>query len=317
MVTLIPMRIIRLRYPPALLILSLFFSSCATILNKPLQQIAITPGPGLEILSVDKGRLADHPLIGSSDARVYVVPRSRKPLEVHVRADTSYKTVVLKPRHSVAYWSNIYFNDGIGLLVDRKTPKRFGYRTHHYLEARGSTVRSLRFAPVPGGTLSISLFYPYATMYRIRSAHGTYNSTGVLGAGAGINYYYADDRYLSFELGAASDLFGEYFGTGYIESANTLFGSLRANRRIGSFDFGYGASMSRLRWANRTIGDTVNMDQTLTSVAAGFSLSAQYRLGNYLRAGVLYQPAIWQGRFRPAFAYQHCIFLQLILQVPF
>jgi len=310
------MRRIRLRYPPAFLILPLVFSSCATILNKPLQQIAITPGPGIEIVSVAKGRLVDHPLIGSGEARVYVVPRSNNPLAVRVRVDTSYKTVELKPRHSVAYWSNIYFNDGIGMLWDRRTEKRYGYRPFNYFAVRDTAVRSRRFAPVGKGRFEISVYYPFTTIFRVTSPQGAYRSAGVLGLGGGLSYYYKDDHYFSMEAGAATDRFGEHFGTGYVESASVIYGSLRTGRSVGSFDISGGLSLSRLRWTRQTIGDTVQMDASLTGVGLGPSLGIRYRLGNYIAAGVLYQPVVWQPASGAAQGYQHSVSLQLVFQLP-
>lgn len=84
----------------------------------------------------------------------------------------------------------------------------------------------------------------------------------------------------------------------------------------GSFNLGYGVNISQLRWIRTTIGDTVNMDKKTGSVAFGLSLSAQYRIGNSLRIGVLFQPDLLNASHLPVFKFQHYFAFGLCWKIP-
>ena len=85
---------------------------------------------------------------------------------------------------------------------------------------------------------------------------------------------------------------------------------------IGSFDLGYGLSFSGLNWSQKTRGDTIKLDRSILSAGMGFSLSAQYRLGNSIRLGLLYQPNLLSFDQSPAFRYQHYISVNLTWKLP-
>src|ERR1700750_1274772 len=89
-----------------------FFSSCATILNSGAQKISITTDKIIKVLSVDSS------LKISGDRNSFYVERSKDPVKINLRVDTIDQALPVKPHSSVAYWANIYFNYGIGMLAD-------------------------------------------------------------------------------------------------------------------------------------------------------------------------------------------------------
>ena len=165
--------------------------------------------------------------------------------------------------------------------------------------------------------MRLSLAWPFFNDFSIRSPQGAYHTNGIFGLEASWEVFYKKDRYISLSAGAAtSNAPVDRFGKGYIQSADNLYASIRANRVIGSFDIGYGISLSEPVWVQHTLGDTVNLDRSFKNTALGLSLSAQYRLGNYFRMGVLYQPGILSANLSPALHYQHYISVSFIWKLP-
>jgi hypothetical protein len=288
----------------------ILLSSCATFLNSPVQKISISSGDKIQVVSVDKA-------ISKDGTGLYNIPRSNNPLIVKLQIDSTQKTITLTPKSSFAYWFNIYCNYGIGMLVDKDNPKRYAYSRRNHFKFQDSTIKRVRFAPIKKGTVNLSLSLPFTTIFNVQAIDNHRNSAGLFGLEAGVDYFYRDNKYLSINVGAATDRFGEYFGPGYVQTATTLFTSLRNNHIVGSFDLGYGINVSRPRWTIHTLGDTIKIDESVKSIGLGLSLSAQYRVGNYFRLGVLYQPNLLNTPFKPLFNYQHYISLNLIWKLPF
>jgi hypothetical protein len=244
------------------------------------------------------------------------VERSKKPLAVELQVDSTKKTLLLPSRNSTAYWLNIYFNDGIGMLVDKNNLKRYAYPKRNYFTVKDTTIKRYAFAPIRKGTINLSLSLPIPSFFYLQPESENYVSIGSFGLQTGVDYFYKNNRYVSLNFGAGTDIFGEYLGKGYRESANLLFANLMNNYIAGRLDFGYGINLSKFQWRRITYGDTTNRDKTVKNILAGFSLSTQYRFGNYFRLGILYQPDLFRINTSPAFKYQHYISLNLTWKLP-
>lgn len=294
----------------------LLFSSCATIMNQPVQKIAIVTDENIKAVSVRKSLMVDSSLIRIDAPRLYYIVRSSKPLAIDFQFDSTQKTVFLKARNSFAYWSNLYFNYGLGMLVDRDNTKRYAYPGNNFFTLKDTTIKRYAFAPVRKGTMHLSLSLPLPSFYSLQSEKGNYNSVGGFGLQTGVDYFYADDQYLSLNVGAAIDAFGEYFGPGYRELGTVLFTNIMNNNVMGKFDLGYGINLSKLKWRRTTVGDTINLDRSIKNTALGFSLSTQYRFGNYFRLGFLYQPDLLNLSNSSALKYQHYISINFTWKLP-
>ncbi len=296
--------------------LTVLFSSCATILNQPVQRIFISVDKNISSVSVNKSLATDSSLTRIDAAKNYYIVRSKEPLAVELQIDSTKKTILLPSRNSTAYWANIYFNDGLGMLVDKNNVKRYAYSKRNYFAVKDTMIKRSSFAPITKGTANLSFSWPFTSFFNLQSETGNYNSTGPLGLQTGVDYFYKNNRYVSLNFGAATDIFGEYLGKGYYESANLLFANLMNNNIAGRFDFGYGINLSKFEWRRKTIGDTINLDKTIKSTIAGFSLSIQYRFGDYFRFGILYQPGIFGLNATPVLKYQDYISLNLTWKLP-
>jgi len=301
-----------------IILVLVFLSSCATILNGTKQKIVFSTDRKIKIVSVQMDAKED-PILNQSDlGKEYHVERSNKPLKVILQIDSTQKSIYIEPKKSLAYWSNIYFDYGIGMLVDNNNIKKWGYQCRNYLTAKDSTIRISRFAPMKKGTvmLSLALPIPFTNIFNLKTIKGKYQSIGVFGFQGGMDYFYRDNHFLSINLGAATDVFAEHIGNGYFETGSTVFTSIKNNQVAGSFSFGYGVNLSQFKWTNQLNGDRIKVVQSLKNLALGPSLSVDYRLGNYLRLGFLYQPTIINTTLKPVFDYQHYISINLTWKIP-
>jgi hypothetical protein len=294
-------------------LLAALLSSCATLFNQPLQKISVSSDEKIKINSVDKVLMSDSSPAYNNGPKRYYVQRSNRPLYINLQIDSVKKTIILKAKNSFAYWYNIPSNYGIGMLVDKDNLKRFGYSKYNYLAVKDTAIKIYRFAPAKKGSINLALSLPILNGFCLTdSSNGKYNSAGIWGLEAGLEYFYTSNAYLSLNIGAATDVFGEHIGTGYFETGSTLFASARNNNVIGSFDLGYGLNLSKLIWKKTFSDSAVSTEQSKKSIGLGVSLAAQCRIGNYFRLGLLYQPCIINTSFKPVVNYQHYLSLNLI-----
>jgi hypothetical protein len=288
----------------AIFALSIFLTSCATLLNGPAMNIHIATDQKIKRVSVDNALYSDKIAPEPKDPGTFLVPRGHETLVIHAKLDSGEKIIRIKPHLSAAFWFNIE-NYGLGFLVDINNPKRYGYRQWYYLALKDTAIRLRRFAPVPKGTMSFSLSVPFINAFSLTSPEGRSTPAGPLGLGAGVDYFYTTDRYISLSLGAGSSVFVDRIGIGYYYTGHVIFSSVQNSHVIGSFDVGYGLSFSDLIWSKVTNGDTVNMISSVSSLGIGLSLSAQYRLSRYFRLGILYQPTLFSVNSPHPFGYQY------------
>jgi hypothetical protein len=294
----------------AVFVLSVFLSSCATVLNGRTQHIQITTDEKIRRVSVDNALFTDSSERELRGSAAFVVRRSHEPLFIHAQLDSGEKIIRLRPHISIAFWLNLdYF--GLGMLVDMNNPKRYGYNHWNYLALKDTTIVLRRFAPVPKGTMHFSLSpLPSVNLFSLKSPEGQSTLGGPLGLAIGVDYFYQPDRYISFSMGTGTSAFADQFGNGsYFNTGQTFFGSIMNNHVIGSFDLGYGLNFSDLIWRKLIVTDIfmVNLAQSVRSAGIGPSFSAQYRITKSLRLGILYQPTLFSFNSRPAFGYQHYI----------
>jgi len=299
----------------AIFLMPLFFSSCATVLNGPAQNIRITADERLRDISVENALLVDSLSGEPHGSGTYSVRRGRAPLSIHALLDSGEKIIRIWPHNSIAWWINIE-NYGLGMLVDWKNPKRYAYRRWNYLTLKDTMIACRRFAPVRKRAVYGSLSLTLVNTFSMRSPEGQSITGGPYGLGLGIDYFYKSDRFLSFSVGAATSAFAEHLGKGYYYTGHTFFGSVRNNLTFGSFDLGYGLSVSELLWSKTINGDTVNLSRSARNTGVGFSLSAHYLLGKYLKFGILYQPILFSIDRSSSFGYQHYLSVGLTWSLP-
>lgn len=124
-----------------LILLSMMITSCATIFNRKTKKISVvTEVPTRLVINKDTIKRL-------SSEREIMVLRSRDPIKFTVFNDSISKTVEVNSNHSIAFWSNLAFCYGAGMLIDVFSPKRFTYPRIIYISSDTSDHSYLNYDP--------------------------------------------------------------------------------------------------------------------------------------------------------------------------
>lgn len=99
----------------------LLLSSCALLFNKPYKKVEVYTDTEQRVIH-KQDTVAVHNGAVHLNAK-----RSKEPLIFYVQNDTAEHQIIVMPKLSAAFWLNLYFNSGYGMIVDAFTPKRFNY----------------------------------------------------------------------------------------------------------------------------------------------------------------------------------------------
>jgi hypothetical protein len=298
---------------PILILATAILSSCATAFNGRDHKMVIrTNSPAKEIIINNKNFLLQ-------DGEVKLrVERNKKHLQIEIQNGDSLQQINIKSHNSFTY---VYFTvatAGINALIERKNPKRYFYSKNIYLEQKDGIIKVLRFPPVKKGTIYFNFTMPYVNLFYTKTTNSMRNAPGFLGAGAGFDFFYKDNQYISIHAGAAIDnevpfpvgvdQWGKY------QRTNSLFLSARHNHATGSFDIGYGFSYSRFNWEETNNADPSFITQKQNTQTLGLSLATQYHINSKFHLGLLYQPALLNLSEGSRLDYQHLLSLELIFK---
>jgi hypothetical protein len=117
------------------IILGLIFftcSSCATLFNSKTTQLnIITDTPATIVMNKDT--------LKSFNNRIHIkVLRQQTPLLLKVFNDSISKNITISSKNSFAYWSNLGFCYGLGMLTEMRNPKRYTYPNTVYLTMKNN-----------------------------------------------------------------------------------------------------------------------------------------------------------------------------------
>ena len=310
------MKLGHIKYYIFILFPALMMSSCASILNSSMQKVSVTSDKQIKIISLEKSVYKESGFVDSNHAKSFFVFRSSMPLSVNLEVDSIHKTILLYPRSSFAYWLNIFFNYGIGMLIDKDNPKRYSYSRDNHITIKDSILIVHKFSLEKKNNIKLTISPTLVNSFSINTGKHWYQSAGIFGLEAGVEYYYNKNKFISVNAGAATDVFGDYFGKGYSRTTSTVFTNFRDNRTYCNFNVGYGLNVSYIRWIEDYRGDSIYTHQLSNVTTLGLSVSVQYRLGNYIYAGVLYQPSFVNTNNLSSFNYQHFLSFNLIGKIP-
>jgi hypothetical protein len=281
--------------------LASLLTSCATFCNYQNQSIHLSSSEPVQIkingdsLRVDEG------------VTTIKVKREKKQLRIQVDNGSFKREVMFRPVNSPAFWANIIFSDGIGMFVDWKKDKRWGYRKNIYFDIHDTVVRIQSFAPIRKGTLQFNFFLPWVNGFRI--SEGSRNTWGFMGVEAGADYYFRNKLSLSVNVGGSADVpvpvpaAIDYFGVREFVSAGYL--NMRATYTTGRLNFGAGFSLTKYSWSISNHDDSTFATQSSVNIFGGLSFSALIRCGSHFHTGILYQPSVLNFSKGNRFSYQH------------
>ena len=302
-----------------LLLLLPLLTSCGTILNKSSYPLKIRSNAVNASVKVYD---SVYPL----PAKVQVT-RSKEDLDVTLITDTLSRTYHIPAIYDRATLAcNILTQSlfcPIGIIIDHRTEKGFYYRRKIFLDINDtiyeklplSKDRSILYRPIPKGHVNFTLSLPWINSFHLQPPGiPTKNSTGCVGASAGLEYYYKDNRFIKFTTSGVMSfpapvpvpILGEY------DITKSFSMNLTHNHRWQRFIIGYGPSWQENEY------DEFNEDlpdiHTLTR-SIGLTVNGYYRLGRSFHVGLIYSPSIYNVYPKGDFNYQHVISLDLMWKI--
>lgn len=269
-----------------LAIVAFLSQSCATLLNGHTQQITITSDERITAVSVENS--LSRPEIPGK----FHVLRGKEKLKVnYVLDDTLHQTLVLKPHLTLAYFSNIYFNYGIGMWIEAKSLKKFGYPGTLHLDFKDGDLICKRFKTQPKGLNRFTVTLPYFNALRVYTGKEQVTESGFWGLEIGAEHFYKDNNYWSLKIGAA--------GTNILidperindTRTSTLYVSFNNNHVIRRLDLAYGLCLSQYTWRLVRPIDPSYLQYSRQNMTIGFCFSVHYRIGNRFSTGIMQQVA--------------------------
>jgi len=240
-----------MRLFPLLLLTALLVSSCASIFNSPYKRITIhTEKPAM--IYYNDGSVKTNNLVKTNNYLAAIhVKRKNDSLQFSVHNDSTFQKYSVKRKLSFAFWANIPFKFGIGMLVDFTNPKRFTYPTHIYLDSTEKKKGYYTYEKnIPKKAWELQMNIPFVNLHHRIDAYDQNDIiTGFFGLGLGVNYFYQNNKYLNFSahsmllnnvpLPPPFIVFWEKNSKEYFHQV-----TLSNNHRIQKFNIGYGLSYS-------------------------------------------------------------------------
>jgi uncharacterized protein YceK len=296
-----------------LLLPLILFSSCATILNKPNTKTSLyTSSPAKIIIDQDT--------LSTTENKVDIIlPRSKDTISIITITDSTKKTFHLNPKNSIAYYGNIPFNYGIGMLIDRNNSKRYKYPSQVYVDFADTLHSFSTYDKNNKHKWFLHLSLPHVNHFQFHPANeSTKTNTGFWGFNVGISYYHQNTQFLAVSVSGVTDFFlpvpaavdisGEY------ELMSSRYLGISNNHLIRRFTLGYGLSYARNTWDLRYY-DRFNPPPPSrnpvkkSSNALGFIFSSYYNMGRSFTVGVTYRPTFYRLDIKPALKYEHLVSL--------
>lgn len=287
-------------------------TSCATIMNQMQQNLTIyTTEPGKIIYNRDTAKTINN-------KANFRVERKKEPISFTVTTDSLTKTFQVASQNSFMYWSNIFCNYGIGMLVDRKSPKRCSYPQRIYFDSTDTINNYSRFGQLYNkGELYLHLSLPHINSFRlIPESEGVKVNTGFWGLTIGLDYYYSKNRFINLGISGVSDFFIPFPAavdlSGEYELMSSRYISLSNNKRLKRFTIGYGLSYARNTWDFRYYGRFDPPPPTRdpikkSSYALGLIFPTYFQVGEYFNIGVVYRPTFYRMNIADKFKYEHLL----------
>lgn len=291
--------------------LLLILGSCARIMNSTHSKVSIyTDAPAKIVVQKDTISTLHNKL----DLKLL---RSSEPIAVTTITDRLQKTVMVKSQHSLAYLANIICNYGIGLLIERKDPKRYSYPRNIFITVKDSLISFSSIEPNKQGKLYLHLALPHINSFHLHpEGESSTTNTGFWGFRIGLDYFHRKTQFLNISAShvydffvpvpAAVDISGEY------ELMRSSYITISNNHMINRLSVGYGLSFASNSWDLKYY-DRFNPPPPSrtpvkkTSHASGLVFSSSYQFGKSFYVGCTYRPTFYRFDASSRFTYEHLL----------
>lgn len=309
-----------------LLIVILFMTSCATLINKQEYPLEIRTN-----INNSKVQLNDTTYDLPATIKIR---RSKSDLVMTLLSDTLRQKFIVKSSPNGAFlYGNLIWAEfcPIAYLIDYSNSKRFYYGKSVYLNV--NNVDSIiipkiskaiidyrsKIYPTKAGQINLVLSIPYANSFYLQPPlELTKTNTGFWGCSVGIEYYYKDNKYLNFSANRATDFFLPVIGAidieGEYDMMSTSYVSLTNNYKFKRFTIGYGINYSTNTWDHRFYGsydDIPPLREPIRRVSKSFgiTLNGYHQVSKHFFVGAIYRPTFLRIKPELAFKYEHLISL--------
>jgi hypothetical protein len=324
-----------------IILVSLLFTSCASILKKEYELSIHSNKANTEVEVLDS--------IYQLPAKVKV-KRAKKDLHVTLRDSSFSKKYIIKPSPNGQFLYNnlawVYFAP-LGYAIDFTNQKRFDYgrsvyidtnnndsiirvgaarATHHIFKKGLPNYFSKRF-PYNKGRLNLVFSLPYFSGFYLHPHNETSKtSSGFMGISTGLDYAYKNNRFLALRAAGMMDypfLFPISLNySGEVQKKNAVNLSITDNFIIGRFTLGYGLNYSKHSWELKYYDYRNSPPPTRDSVkkttqALGITLNAYHQIWKLFNFGITYHSSIYSICPEPSFNYEHIISLDFAVKIGF
>ncbi|GAB3920813.1 hypothetical protein [Mucilaginibacter myungsuensis] len=250
----------------------------------------------------------------------FTLVKDSVPLPVTAVLDTGQRTVTVKPKNALTYYTDMAMF-GTGILV-RHHPKRYTYPGNVYITT-DTVFNHKPFRNAKKGDLLLHVSLPYVNTFSMVPANEPRkNSIGFLGFSMGLDKYYSKNRFISLTAGGALDFAlpfpAPYDRLGTYDDMRSVWLGATNNHVLGRFTLGYGLSYSKNIWiyTSDVTGIPANPDRqtTMVNYAGGLLFNSYWRLSNAFNVGAIYRPS-FVGFGNNTSTYEHLISLDVAWKI--
>lgn len=251
----------------------LTLNSCATVLNKRYQTVKINTEDSIQIVSVS---INDSTILPSNNK--YLIDRSTDSITINYLKNKESYQLVLTPFLSNAYWWNIYYNYGLGMLVDELFKRKKAFLKNVYLTNDHQLVKERK------GNSKITIGSEYGFIIGSNTLNENYIGASIMpyNLSLGYEYYYEHNTFVSIVGGLIPYLGG--FKNPNSEKSNLIVLnsgiSVRNNHVLNNFELGYGLNFSNLH----------SNESSLNENKIGLSFIAANQMAKSFGLALIYEP---------------------------
>lgn len=254
------------------------------------------------------------------------VKRKNETISIVAITDSVVKEIEVAPGNSLAYWSNILYTFGIGMLIDKNNPKRYTYPKRIYVNSADTLNRYFRYSQENHrGEWRLHFSLPYAIrMSMTPENEQTQSNTSFFGLSLGLDYYHTRNQFIHAGVTVASGFLwpvpGPFDLSGTFEFTRSKYISLSNNYRIKRFTLGYGFSYAKntfeVRYYKRFDPPPPTREPVKKSHhSIGLVFPAYYQTGPHSRIGIVYRPSFFRPDIPDKWMYEHFISLDFVWKI--
>jgi len=298
------------------------FTSCATVLNRRTQRIDIVTNKRADV------KINDKVVINVNNRTKFIAVRDIQPIKLFVFNDSMSKELLLDSKSSFPYWFNIYANAGLGMLIDKDSPKRYVYPKRVYVDMTNNLNTFTTYNPIiRRGSLQLHCSFPWINNFLLNPIdENNYKfNTGFMGISLGLDYFYKTNQFLNISASGVMNFFIPFPAavdySAEVDMMESAYLSLSNNYRIKRFSIGYGISYSKNIWAHKYFdwGDPpppTREPVTKTDYSIGLIFPLYIQAGEFFEIGLLYRPSFLTTRPLTKFKYDHLISIDFAWKIP-